>query len=107
MLINNLMEYLIIEIICFLITLGVHKYYKIKIFRTRNQFIIFWFLLIFFGGIWDNFAVYRGHWLYPGKGIIGLNIGLIPIEDYFFMFLVGYTILVMYDVSNKMLDSKQ
>lgn len=100
------MEYLIIEIICFLITFRVHKYYKVKLFRTRNQFIIFWFLVIFLGGVWDNFAVYRGHWIYQ-KGTIGLNIGLIPIEDYIFMVLVGYAILVMYKVSNKMLDAKQ
>lgn len=96
---------MIIEFVCFLITLGVHKYYKVKIFRTRNQFIIFWFLVIFLGSLWDNFAVFRGHWFYPGKGTIGLNIGLIPLEDYIFIMLVSYAILVMYLVSNKIIDS--
>ncbi len=101
------MEYLLIEIVSFLITLSVHRYYKLKLFRSRNQSIIFWFLVIFLGALWDNFAVFRGHWLYPGEGTIGINIGLIPFEDYIFMIVVTYAILVMYQVSNKMLDNKR
>jgi lycopene cyclase domain-containing protein len=98
------MEYLIIEAVLILITYLIHKYYNVKIFKSKKQMSIFW-ILIFFGGIvWDNYAVYRGHWFYPGTGTIGINIGLIPFEDYIFMFLVGYGFLVLYTVSNKLTD---
>ncbi|MDD5254352.1 MAG: lycopene cyclase domain-containing protein [Candidatus Nanoarchaeia archaeon] len=100
------MEYLIIEIVCFLITFGVHKYYKVKLFRAKSQMITFWVLTFLLGTLWDQFAVYRGHWFYPGKGLIGLNIGLMPFEDYIFIFVVAYAILVMYQVSNKMVDMR-
>jgi len=101
------MEYLIIEIVLCLITFLVHRHYNVKIFRKRKQFAIFWILTIFLGAVWDNLAVYRGHWFYPGKGLIGLNIGLIPFEDYIFMIVVAYAILVMYQISNKMIDQKK
>ncbi|NQV08400.1 lycopene cyclase domain-containing protein [Candidatus Woesearchaeota archaeon] len=98
------MEYLIIEIILILITFLIHRHYKIKIFKSKKQMLFFWILVSIGGVIWDNYAVYRGHWLYPGKGTIGVNIGLIPLEDYIFMFLVGYGFLVLYTVSNKLTD---
>ena len=98
------MEYLIIEIILILVTYIIHKYHKVKIFKSRKQMLIFWILTFVGGSIWDNYAVYKGHWLYPGTGLIGINIGLIPLEDYLFMFLVGYGFLVLYSVSNKLTD---
>ena len=98
------MEYLLIEIALILITFIIHKFYKIKIFKSWKQMAFFW-ILVFIGGIiWDSFAVRYGHWIYPGKGTLGINIGLIPLEDYIFMFLVGYGFLVLYTVSNKLTD---
>ncbi len=98
------MEYLIIEVILILITYMIHRYHKVKIFKSRKQILIFWILTFIGGAIWDNYAVYRGHWLYPGTGLLGIKIGLIPLEDYLFMFLVGYGFLVFYLVSNKLTE---
>jgi lycopene cyclase domain-containing protein len=98
------MEFLIIEIVLSLIVFLIHRHYKVRIFKSKKQLIAFWLITLILGGTWDNFAVYRGHWFYPGTGIMGIKIGLIPIEDYIFMFVVGYTFLVMYTVSNKLID---
>ena len=99
------MEYLIIEIVMFLIVFLIQKHYKVRIFRKRNQFIVFWSCIFVVGVIWDQYAVFRGHWIYPGDGILGIFFGEIPLEDYIFMILVPYAILTAYQISNKMIDS--
>lgn len=93
------MEYLLIELVLFVAAFAFQKHYKIRLFKNFRQLLIFWIPVIFLGSIWDNFAVYRGDWLYTGTGIIGLWIFLIPIEDYIFMIVVTYAILVTYHVS--------
>lgn len=100
------MEYLFIEIILFIIFYFIQRYYKVKIFRNKKQFIVFWILIFLFGIGWDQYAVIRGHWLYPGKGILNIFIGRIPLEDYIFMILIPYGILVAYQVSNKLISEK-
>ena len=95
------MEYLIIELVFFIIVFFVHKINKLKIFRSKLQFIVFWLITLICGIFWDNFAVWRGHWYYPGKGIVGFFIGYLPIEDYIFIVLVPYTVLVLYRLSVK------
>jgi len=101
------MEYLIIEIILAVLFFIIHKSFNVKIFRSRKQFIVFWTLIFLFGIVWDQYAVIRGHWLYPGKGILGIFIGKIPLEDYLFMVLIPYGILVAYQVSNKLIDGRK
>ena len=95
------MEYLIIEIIIFALLYLSQRYYDIKIFRTKIQFLVFWLWVFVVGIIWDQYAVLRGHWIYPGKGTLGLFIGKIPLEDYIFMIIVPYAILVAYLISDK------
>ena len=99
------MEYLIIEIIIFTLLFLSNRYYKVKIFRTRNQFLVFWLWIFVVGVIWDQYAVFKGHWLYPGEGTLGIFIGGIPLEDYIFMIIVPYAILTAYQISNKIIDS--
>lgn len=72
------MEYLIIEIGLFILFYIIHRHYKVKIFRSRKQFIVFWFLIFLFGISWDQYAVTKGHWIYTGEGTLGIFIGKIP-----------------------------
>ena len=50
------MEYLAIEIILFLIVFLIHRRYKVKIFKSKKQFIVFWLIVLIGGGIWDNYS---------------------------------------------------
>jgi lycopene cyclase domain-containing protein len=102
-----LMEYLIIELVLFALTALFHAYHRVTIFRSRRQALVFWALVFVLGAAWDNYAVYRGHWLYPPSAVIDLPIGLIPFEDYLFIFLVPYAVLVLYAVANKMSHTKR
>src|SRR5258708_7947532 len=77
-----------------IITLVIRRKYNITVFRSPKEALLLYFMLFVLGTVWDNFAVWRGHWLYPGKGIVGIFVGLIPIEDYFFAMITSYTIIL-------------
>ncbi len=95
-------EYLLSLTILLFIALILKVKYKIKIFKSLKETVFFYLIIFFVGTIWDNFAVWRGHWFYPGKGILGIFIGLIPLEDYVFAIITSYTVLVLHKVIQKM-----
>lgn len=94
-------EYFFILFLLLLIAYALKWKYKIIVFKSIKQAIAFYVMIFLIGTIWDNFSVWRGYWYYPGKGIVGLFIGLIPIEDYFFAVATSYTVLVLYKTIQK------
>ena len=54
------------------------------------------------GVLWDTFAIWRGHWVFPAGNNLGIVIGLMPIEEYLFILVLPYFILTIY----KIIDSK-
>ncbi len=50
----------------------------------------------------DIYAVRHGVWKFPGDGILGLHILGLPIEEYLFMLVIPYFVLVVY----KFIDNK-
>lgn len=95
------MEYLLTEIVLFLLTALVHWKAKIKLFSNKKQSLAFWLAGFALGIIWDTFAIYRGHWSYAEQYLIGLTIGIMPFEDYVFIGIVLYAILVTYRLSKR------
>ena len=61
---------------------------------------LFYFFFVF-GVIWDSFAIWRGHWSFP-EGTLGVHIGLMPVEEYFFILIIPYFVITIY----KLIDSK-
>jgi lycopene cyclase domain-containing protein len=53
------------------------------------------------GVIWDSYAVYKGLWNFTGTGLIGIKIGLLPLEEYLFFLIVPFSILTAYKVLEK------
>ena len=94
-------EYPLILLGFLVVSIFLHKHFKLKVFDSKKQLIYFYTLFLIIGTIWDNFAIYRGHWFYPGKGITGIFIGLMPIEDYFFLVITSYFGLVLYQTIRK------
>lgn len=95
------MEYFLLLVFFFLATFLVHKNYKLKLFHSKKQFIVFWLIILAFGIIWDTFAIARTHWTYNSDYLIKITIGNMPLEDYFFIIVVTYVILVLYQLSIK------
>jgi lycopene cyclase domain-containing protein len=75
-----------------------HFFYKVKIFKSKSHLIFLYIVLLFVGIIWDQYAIYRGHWSFGKNFLLGLHIGYMPIEEYAFIFIVTYFILVAYKI---------
>lgn len=91
-------EYLIILLGLLLFTIFLHKYFQIKLFESGKQIIILYGVMYIMGITWDHIAISRGHWAFPGPGLTGIYIGLIPLEDYIFLLVCVYLSLVLYKV---------
>ncbi len=96
------MEYLILLIITFGITLILEKIHHIHLYHNRKERLEIVGLFFIIGVVWDWYAILRGHWVYPPTSNTGVFIGLMPIEDYFFMLVIPYFIITIY----KLMDSK-
>ena len=95
------MEYFLLEVILIFAHVGIHAFSKVRLFKTRLQMLIFWVASFSIGVVWDHFAIWRGHWIYPQDKMLGINIGLMPIEDYVFIFLVCYAVILAFKISEK------
>ncbi len=101
------MEYLVIEILLLVLFILIHRISKIKIFKNYKIFLMFWFFVFLWGVLWDWFAIARGHWIYQKPFILGIFIGVIPVEDIVFMIVVPYGILIGYKLIEKIIIRKK
>ena len=95
-------EYLLILTIVFVVTLILERIYNIHLYHNRKERLETVSLFFIIGIIWDWYAIWRGHWVYPPISNTGIFIGLMPIEDYLFMLVIPYFIITIY----KLVDSK-
>ena len=100
--INN-MEYLIILLALFSIGIFIEWKYHIHLYHSRKERIIITLTFFVIGVLWDSFAIFRGHWDFTGNGLIGITIGLMPLEEYLFILIVPFWIITMYKVLDKKL----
>jgi len=92
------MEYLIILIVLFLISLFLQKKYHNRLYQNKKERILIPLAFFITGTAWDSYAVFMGHWTFEKKHLIGINIGLLPLEEYLFFLIVPYFILTLYTV---------
>ena len=75
--------------------------YRVRLYDSRKERILITLVFFVIGVLWDSFAIWRGHWSFGGSGLIGIKIGLMPLEEYLFMLIVPYFILTLYRVLKK------
>lgn len=95
-------EYLIILSIILLTTIFIEHKWNIHLYHSRKERFIVTLHIFLFGMLWDYFAVYREHWIFPGNGLIGIRIYGLPIEEFLFFLIVPFFALTLY----KFYDSK-
>lgn len=100
------MEYILILACLFLITLLLEIKFRVHLYKNRIERIFIPLFFFVFGTAWDSYAVFRGHWIFSGKGLIGINIGLLPLEEYLFFLIIPYFILTAYKVLDKIVRKK-
>ncbi|NVM21747.1 MAG: lycopene cyclase domain-containing protein [Desulfobacterales bacterium] len=77
--------------------------YKVQAFKSIKHCVLTMLLFFIVGVAWDHFAIYRGHWAFPGDGILGIHLGLMPLEEYLFIIVVPFWGTVMYRAIEKAL----
>lgn len=100
------MEYLIILFSLLIVSIFLHWRFRIQLYANRKQAVAIIFVLFFIGVLWDSLAIARGHWLFPSSHHLGIIIGNMPIEEYLFMLIQPYFVLVIYSLIKKFTDNK-
>ena len=95
-------EYFLVLLLILLITLLVEKRHHFHLYHSRKERLEFVAAFLIFGILWDHLAIWRGHWSFPRGGIRYIKIGLMPIEEYLFIFIIPYFVITFY----KLIDSK-
>lgn len=91
-------EYLLILLGLFVVTLFLHRQFKVKLFNSLSHLFIFNGISLFLATIWDQIAIYRGHWNFNEEFLLGPKIGYMPIEEFLFVVVLGYFAITLYKI---------
>jgi lycopene cyclase domain-containing protein len=72
--------------------------FHVHLYRTRKERILITLIFFVIGVAWDSISTIEKTWIYPGNGLIGIWIGVLPIEEYLFSLVVPFWILTVYRV---------
>jgi len=72
--------------------------YKIQLFNSVKEGLVLAILLLVIGGLWDSYAILRGYWSFEEEFFIGIDIGIMPLEEYLFMLIIPFLVLVLYRI---------
>ena len=95
------MEYLIILISVFLACLAVKWKFRLRLFDSYSQALLVFGSLFAIGVVWDTFSIYRGYWTFNSRFLVGLTVGIMPIEEYLFIIVIPLLTLVIYAMAKK------
>lgn len=93
---SPLPEYVVILLCIFLLGLFFHVRFRLKLYKSTTHTIFVNAIFLLFGYAWDSYALIKGHWVYDDHFLLGYRVGVVPLEDIGFMFIVPYAILVVY-----------
>lgn len=95
------MEYFLLQLSILLVGIFLIWKYELKLFKSKKHaaitLLIESLLIIFF----DNIATLRQWWTLSGPGMLGITVGLLPIEEYSFAIIVPWFIIVCYKFVEK------
>lgn len=92
------MGYITILTLLLIISLYFENKYKVRLFSSKKERITIPIIFFIIGTIWDSYAVMSGHWYFDYNNLIGIKIGLLPLEEYLFFLIFPYFLLTLYRV---------
>lgn len=92
------MEYLIILSTLFLFAVFLEWKFRIHLYQSRKERFVISFIFFLIGLSWDWWSTSRGHWIFDFDKLMGIKIGILPVEEYLFFLIVPYVILTFYKV---------
>jgi lycopene cyclase domain-containing protein len=81
-----------------IVALYLEHHYRIHLYKSLDEKIKIVSLFFVIGVVWDTYAIARGLWVFPDGKNLGVKIGLMPLEEFLFIFIVPYAILTFYKV---------
>lgn len=95
------MSYLNILLIFLLSAVFLEWKFRVRLYHSLKEriIIVMGFFVIFIA--WDYLATFLGHWAFLGDGLLGIYIGILPIEEYLFVLIVPYWGITFYKVLEK------
>jgi len=72
--------------------------YRIHLFKSIKEGLLVIISLLVIGSLWDSYATLRGYWSFEEEFFIGITIGVMPLEEYLFMLIVPFLVLVIYGI---------
>ena len=92
------MEYLATLFLVFLVSVILKLMYRIQLFESVKEGLLMIISLLVIGSLWDTYAILRGFWSFEEEFFIGINIGVMPLEEYLFMLIIPFLVLVLYRI---------
>jgi len=72
--------------------------YRIQLFKSVKEGLLVIISLFVIGALWDSYATLRGYWSFEEEFFIGITIGVMPLEEYLFMLIIPFLVLVIYGI---------
>ena len=95
------MKYITILLCLLFLSFYIERKFRIHLYQSRLERIIIPFFFFIFGTVWDSYAVFNGDWSFNYQNLVGIKIGLLPLEEYLFFMIVPYFILTLYRLLQK------
>ena len=92
------MGYILILIGLLITTVFFERKFKVHIYSSKTERFFIPLLFFMVGIIWDTIAVINGHWYFNEDNLVGIKIGVLPIEEYLFFLIIPYFIVVLYKI---------
>jgi lycopene cyclase domain-containing protein len=97
------------SILFFVVALAVfiEWFFKEHLFRSLKARFLCAFIALVSITIWDLYAIPNRHWIFTGRGITGIYIGPIPIEEFFWALFVPFLWVTIYRAVHIIFDKRK
>ncbi|MBM3244102.1 MAG: lycopene cyclase domain-containing protein [Candidatus Omnitrophica bacterium] len=90
-------RYGFVLLLSFSLPFALSFYSPLKFYRNIRALFLSIFITVFIFGIWDVFATWRGHWWFDPKGVWGLKIINLPLEEWLFFVVIPFCCLFTWE----------
>lgn len=92
------MEYLLVLLALLASAVWMERRFHVHLYDSRRERIVVTAVFFVVGVAWDTVAILRGHWSFNSEHLVGVTIGVMPLEEYLFILIVPFWILTTYRV---------
>ena len=101
------MYYPIFLLVVLVSGLVIERVFKEHLFHSLKERILCIAIAVVAITVWDLYGIPREHWIFTGKGITGIFIGPMPIEEIGWTLFVPYLWVTIYVAAHSIFDKKR